>query len=884
MKATAKLALILVLALCLPLFAACDFTNSQETETIVNDVIETAPVTETASETVSETVSETESATEVDVERVSINKSTLVLYYGDEEKLYAKVTGAEEGKDTVSWTYDGSSISVSEDGTVYGYGQGVSTVYATTPSGASASCTVVVVEKTGISISRPDRPYETEGETEGDYAYGFDYDGYEWRSNNQGVPNSTATKTVYIYGSGYVSFEVAVSSDSGDIFNVYYNGSNIYSTAGEGYYEYFSFYAYAGGELKFEYSKDAEHDGGSDTAYIRNLTIPAAETTTDEEPTESDPETDGYTFVWNGEAWVSNNQNSPNTSATKTVYAEMNGYITFYAKVSSEINYDFLRVYRNGVEQWSASGEGEYTYVYFYVNYGDEITFTYSKDNSVNGGSDSGYIRDIQYVYGEPSTEAETEGETGGGEDDYTFVWDGDAWVSNNQYVDYSVATMTIYAEATGYMFFDARVSSEAGCDILRVYRNGDLVWYASGEFGYDEVSFYVYYGDSITFEYEKDSSAHGGSDTAYIRNIRFAYDTESTTETETEIPSYEFEWNGEAWVSNNQYADGTSAIKTIYADRSGYISFYASVSSELNYDYFIVYRNGVAVWSASGELADEFVYFYVNYGDVVQFEYAKDVSGHNGTDTAYIKDIQYYDYEPSTETEADTDTETESGYTFEWDYDLDCWVSNNKYVDDSVASIEFTAETTGVQTVYVKVSSESGCDELRVLVNDVELFSVSGLYDDYVPVNIPFVIGETIRFEYSKDGSVYSGDDKAYFYVGGYVYDVDISGAESTVDIVTAYNIADDFDGASSSEGWYLIAGMLYYEESEGAYYLTQVDYSTYYVYGVVIPESVAESLAGIDDYTMVVVYGRISYDLSVAYERLQIVDATLVSVYMMP
>jgi hypothetical protein len=53
-----------------------------------------------------------------------------------------------------------------------------------------------------------------------------------------------------------------------------------------------------------------------------------------------------------------------------------------------------------------------------------------------------------------------------------------------------------------------------------------------SGENGYISFSYYVYSGDWIRFEYEKDGSVDSREDCAYIRNIRFG---QSDIEEETE-------------------------------------------------------------------------------------------------------------------------------------------------------------------------------------------------------------------------------------------------------------------------------------------------------------------------------------------------------------
>jgi hypothetical protein len=70
------------------------------------------------------------------------------------------------------------------------------------------------------------------------------------------------------------------------------------------------------------------------------------------------------------------------------------------------------------------------------------------------------------------------------------------------------------------------------------------------------------------------------------------------------------------------------------------------------------------------------------------------------------------------------------------------------------------------VLTFDYKVSSESCCDGLRFYINNLAtpIFDIRGVQTAFTSVTFPLVAGTyTIRWEYYKDNSVNSGDDRAY-------------------------------------------------------------------------------------------------------------------------
>lgn len=72
------------------------------------------------------------------------------------------------------------------------------------------------------------------------------------------------------------------------------------------------------------------------------------------------------------------------------------GTLTYYWKVSSEANYDYLKFKLDGTEQFSISGEVNWQQKTVDIPSGQHtISWSYSKDGSVNGGQDAGWVDQV---------------------------------------------------------------------------------------------------------------------------------------------------------------------------------------------------------------------------------------------------------------------------------------------------------------------------------------------------------------------------------------------------------------------------------------------------------------------------------------------------------
>lgn len=106
-------------------------------------------------------------------------------------------------------------------------------------------------------------------------------------------------------------------------------------------------------------------------------------------------ENEAYTGTFSSVSGAIGNQQE--SSMTLEIEDGMAGEFSFYRKVSSESNYDYLYFYIDGSEMASWSGEQDWAQASFNVAEGShEYKWTYNKDGSVSSGSDKAWIDDIE--------------------------------------------------------------------------------------------------------------------------------------------------------------------------------------------------------------------------------------------------------------------------------------------------------------------------------------------------------------------------------------------------------------------------------------------------------------------------------------------------------
>jgi hypothetical protein len=228
------------------------------------------------------------------------------------------------------------------------------------------------------------------------------------------------------------------------------------------------------------------------------------------------------------------------TSMSTTVVLAVSNTLTFWWKVSSEANYDYLRFYIDGVEQSGRiSGEVNWQQKTFNIPSGSHtLEWRYTKDGSVNAGSDRGWVD--QVVLAAPCTLPEavdntslsiTTGGSGNWACDQTTSHDGvdsakSGVITHNQTT--SMSTTVVFAVSNTLTFW-WKVSSEANYDYLRFYIDGvEQAGSISGEINWQQKTFNIPSGShTLEWRYTKDVSVNSGSDRGWVDQVdQVAVDT----------------------------------------------------------------------------------------------------------------------------------------------------------------------------------------------------------------------------------------------------------------------------------------------------------------------------------------------------------------------
>lgn len=132
---------------------------------------------------------------------------------------------------------------------------------------------------------------------------------------------------------------------------------------------------------------------------------------------------------------------------------------------------------------------------------------------------------------------------------------------------------------------------------------------------------------------------------------------------------------------------------------------------------------------------------------------------------------------------------------TFVYDADQGCWVSDNKAVDSSMASLKIYAYETITVSFKWSGGGEGNYDIMSISVNGtlVEKASEGSLTPTQHEYSVTLKCGEYIEFVYVKDGSGNKGDDS------GKIYDLTINGQTKTSWVVEESN-ANAFAGLTFS------------------------------------------------------------------------------------
>lgn len=206
------------------------------------------------------------------------------------------------------------------------------------------------------------------------------------------------------------------------------------------------------------------------------------------------------------------------------------GVLSFWWKVSSEEDFDFLRFYTNDLEQSAISGEVDWTYMEFLIPDATLLLrWEYSKDGSGLSNQDAGWVDQVQFaIITETLCEAvdncELNFSTGGDRSWFSqpiTTFDGQDAAQTGNIEDNGQTWLETIVEGPGTLTFYWKVSSEYDCDFLKFYIDGNLVDQMSGEVDWHYKEFGIQEGFyALTWWYTKDGSVSNFEDAGWVDQV----------------------------------------------------------------------------------------------------------------------------------------------------------------------------------------------------------------------------------------------------------------------------------------------------------------------------------------------------------------------------
>jgi hypothetical protein len=485
------------------------------------------------------------------------------------------------------------------------------------------------------------------------------------------------------------------------------------------------------------------------------------------------------------------------------------GTLSFYWKVSSEVDYDFLEFYIDGVLQDRISGTQDWQQMVYTISGSGLhiLDWRYAKDKSISAGSDSGWVDklvwsgEMQPPSGAPLSEAmdtnlifTTAGEADWFSQTSVSFFGGDAAQSGG-IEDSQESVMQTLVSETGTVSFYWKVSSETGYDFLEFYIDGVLQDRISGTQDWQQMVYAITEPGSHNLEwrYVKDFSESKGDDSGWVDKVEWSGSGQPPSGgplSQALDTSLNFITDGDAeWFSQMvvSYFDGDAAQSGVISDNQnsilqttidgeGMLSFYWMVSSEVGYDFLEFYIDDELQDRISGTQDwQQMVYIITEQGPhTLEWRYAKDWSESIGGDSGWVDQVEWSggSQPPSANLLSDA---LETSFTFTSGGDADWFYQSTMFYNDLDAAqsgIITHNQESWMQTIisgasnisfFWKVSSENGYDLLEFYIDGSLQNTISGLVDWQKIEHIISPDSHELKWRYVKDWSVSEGNDAGW-------------------------------------------------------------------------------------------------------------------------
>lgn len=208
------------------------------------------------------------------------------------------------------------------------------------------------------------------------------------------------------------------------------------------------------------------------------------------------------------------------------------GIVSFWWKVISEEDFDYLRFHIDDFHQDAISGYVDWQYQEYTISAGiHTIRWIYTKDGSVSYLDDCGWVDQVQFTPVESICEAVDNCTlyfaTGGDAPFFSqtiTTFDGEDAAQSGVIENNGQSWLETIVEGPGTLTFYWKVSSETDYDYLKFYIDGVLVDEMSGEVDWHYKEFGIPEGFiSLTWYYTKNGSGSSGQDAGWVDQVQYS-------------------------------------------------------------------------------------------------------------------------------------------------------------------------------------------------------------------------------------------------------------------------------------------------------------------------------------------------------------------------
>ena len=539
-----------------------------------------------------------------------------------------------------------------------------------------------------------------------------------------------------------------------------------------------------GAIVRWRYVKDASISKGSDCGWLDKVEFfpnPALAEATDNTFPAWMTWGDGLwywqssTYLWGGDAArsgsIADGKNSVIHLSTPSA-----GNLSFWWKVSSQQDHDYLEVHVDGVLKDRISGSVDWQQKSYLVQNGSQIDWKYVKDGSASNGEDCGWLDKVEITDSQIAEAVDNTmlaWMTGGSlpwfRETTTYNSGGDA--AESGHISNSQNTwVSTQVTGPGILRFYWKVSSEPYSDSLEFDADGVKQDQISGEVNWQQKTYNLGPGThALTWKYSKDAGFSQGSDRGWLDKVEWTPTIsigEAVDKPDLVWTTYgPAGWYGQATtyfygldaartgaITDNQ----TSFLETTY-NGAGTLRFYWKVSSEPN-DHLEFYIDNTFKAEISGVVDWQQKAYVLNTGaHTLRWEYVKDGSLSSRADCGYLDKVEII-ANPTLAQAVDNTSFTWTtsgnanwlGQTLTSYYDGDA-AQSGTIAKDQASIIQTTVTGPGILRFFWKVSSTAGWNPLEFWIDNTERCAISGNVDWEQRGFVISPGSHTLRWRYAK-------------------------------------------------------------------------------------------------------------------------------------